>query len=289
MIHVVIGASGYLGSSILSCLANEKHVIATYRTKKEPIANEDWKQLDVGDVASIDSFLSELDADEQYSFYYLAALHHPDKVEEDWQQAWDINITGLSYFVSRLPENSDLIYSSTDNVYGESIDFNAFNELSTLSPVNEYGKQKLLAENIVSSRGFKVVRYCFLIGPSIISKPHFYDVIKQACNTDKGISLMEDSFRSVISFRQASAYTVELMTKFWKIPTGAINIATDEVLTKYEIGLKIVESSKHDRISKISIDDSGIFTAKRPKNVILSNSKLKRLLSLTEIKTDGYL
>ncbi|MDA0110530.1 sugar nucleotide-binding protein [Vibrio sp. La 4.2.2] len=284
MIHVVVGASGYLGSSILSCLSSEEHVIATYRTKKEPIANEEWKQLDVGNLTSIDEFFSELDADEQYTFYYLAALHHPDKVEEDWQLAWDINITGLAYFLSRLPDNSDLIYSSTDNVYGESKNFVALDESSIKNPVNEYGKQKLLAESMVLSRGLKVARYCFLIGPSKISKPHFYDVIIESCISGDGIGLMTDSYRSVISFDKAAEYSVELMKKFYQVDIGPINISSDDVMSKYDIGFKIVDKKYHDKISKISIRNSSVFKAKRPENVILCNDKLKMLLLKDELK-----
>lgn len=279
MIHIIVGASGYLGSSLLNSLASEENVIATYRTKAEPIADEKWVQLDVGNNESIDKFFNELDQDEKYTFYFLAAMHHPDKVEENWKSAWQINVTGLAYFLSKMPKQSDLIYSSTDNVYGESVNFHSYTEESPLNPVNEYGKQKGIAENLVLSRGYKVARYCFLIGPSRISKKHFYDVIVESCNTGQGIDLMNDSYRSIISFDQAASITIELCEKYWKAKLGVINIASDSVMSKFDIGLKIVPNESCHLIRSISFDSQKFFLAKRPKNVLLNNSKLKMLIN----------
>jgi dTDP-4-dehydrorhamnose reductase len=282
MIHVIVGGSGYLGSSLIRTLEG-KNIIATYCSKPSPISNEKWIKLDVGSNSSIDNFFKQLEPSVQYIFYFLAAIHHPDKVESNWESAWNINVTGLAYFLSKIPENSDLVYSSTDNVYGESLDFNVFDEQSILNPVNEYGKQKAIAEKLVIERGYKVARYCFLIGPSKIGKPHFFDIIVDACETGKGIELMNDSYRSVISFNQAANITVKILERFWKKPIGIFNVSSDEVLSKYDLGLRITKPANHNCITPISIEDQKFFEAKRPKNVLLNNSKMKRLLNLKDI------
>ena len=284
MIHVVIGGSGYLGNALLRELdIQDVAIIATYNTSYEVLNNEKWIQLNVGDRESVDSFFECIDNKEKYTFYYLASIHHPDKVEQDWKMAWEVNITGLSYFLSKLPNNADLVYSSTDHVYGESDYFNAFNEDTSLKPVNEYGVQKSVAEKLVLSRGYKVARYCFLIGPSKIKKAHFYDVIVDSCHSGKEIDLLSDSFRSVITFDLASHLTVQLMTEYWKIPLGIFNVSSDAVLSKYTLGLRIVDESLHHLLKPISIKTQLFFIAKRPENVTLNNDKIKKMLNLSRI------
>ena len=287
MIHVVVGGSGYLGNALLRELdIQDVAIIATYNTSYEVLNNEKWIQLNVGNRESIDSFFEYIESDKEYIFYYLASIHHPDKVEQDWKLAWEVNITGLSYFLSKLPKNADFVYSSTDNVYGESDYFNGFDEEASLKPVNEYGVQKSVAEKLVLSRGYKVARYCFLIGPSKIKKPHFYDFILDSCNSGKGVDLMSDSFRSVITFDLASHLTVQLMSEYWKIPLGIFNVSSDVVLSKYTLGLRIVDESLHHLLNPISIKTQSFFISKRPENVTLNNDKIKKMLNLSRIDFD---
>lgn len=285
MKHVVIGASGYLGAYLLNELVDED-VIATARVvpnlnKK----NEHWLPLDISDTCSIDHFFESLtESEDGYMFYFLAALHHPDKVEEDWQSAWAVNVVGLAYFLQQIPNNSDLIYSSTDNVYGESINFNSFSEEDITAPVNEYGKQKLVAEQLVLAKNYNVARYSFLIGPSKTSKPHFYDFICDSWLKSKEITLLNDSFRSAISFSQASLYTVQLAKKYYRQPFGLINISSDEALSKLDVGAAIIGQDVSKVFSPISFNEQSFFVAKRPQNVLLNNSKLKQLLNISQIK-----
>lgn len=285
MINVIIGGSGYLGGYILKHLNGENN-ISTYRTTYESMGNEEWVKLDITNYASIDSFFEQLPSDKKFMFYYLAASHHPDKVEENWFTAWNVNVTSLSYFLSKLPKNSDLIYASTDNVYGESISFHSFNESDVLNPVNEYGNQKKIAESLVLSRKYKVARYSFLIGPSLTSKKHFYDHILECCKSDEGIGLICNSYRNAISFDKAAELTVSICNKFWKENINIINICSDEIVSKFDVGMKMVDSNKRHKITKIKMEDQNIFTAARAKNIIMDNSKLKKLLSLATIKLD---
>lgn len=284
MIHVVIGASGFLGSYLLKELSESK-VIATSRNEVvETISNESWLKLDVSNADSVDSFFNCLpESEDGYIFYYLAAVHHPDKVQENWRMAWQTNVVGLTYFLQRMPANADLIYASTDNVYGESKLFEHFDEASVNSPVNEYGKQKLLAEQIVLAKGYNVARYSFLIGPSIIDKPHFYDFIISSCQSSVTITLMSDSYRSAISFSDAAHFTVQLALRYYKQSFGIVNISSDECLSKYDVGRAIISEKEHDLLKPISFLEQDFFIAKRPQNVLLNNQKLKALLGLKRV------
>ena len=181
--YLIIGASGYLGSYFLKNILEktDSNIIATHNSKPSILNGSiKWFELDVADFVAVNDFCNELKkTDKKLKAVYLSAYHHPDKVEENPKIAWDINVASLDNFLSKAKSNIEsLYYASTDSVYGESIDNHIFSESDLYNPVNRYGRTKAAAEQIVLMHGFSVVRYSLLMGPSIISKRHFFDVIK---------------------------------------------------------------------------------------------------------------
>ena len=221
----------------------------------------------------------------ELGFFYLAACHHPDFVEVNKSTAWHTNVTAYANFLNELPASVDLLYVSTDNVYGESSGLKAFAEQDQTLPLNEYGKQKLVAENLTLSRGHNVVRCSFLIGPAKTSKQHFYDQIVAALRTKQELKLLADSYRSAISFNQVAEFLISLSDKFQGQQYGIVNIGGDKPLTKFDVGSLIAEKENLSvsPLLKIGYDDQIFFKAKRAKDIIIDNRKLKRLLELESI------
>ncbi|MFC1566327.1 sugar nucleotide-binding protein [bacterium] len=290
--YVIIGASGFLGAYFIKNILdrnNEQSIICTHADKPNEnfdSANIDWCELYLTDFDSMDSFIEKINnVNEKINIVYLAAYHHPDKVLENKSLAWDINIVSLAYLINKIKNINTLYYTSSDVVYGQHEDSEKdyfFREDEQLSPINEYGKQKALAEQIVLSYGFNVVRYSFLIGKSLTFKKHFYDHIVDDLNENKSIEMLSDSLRSAISFEQASKVTLDLIEKFGNKQVGIVNIGTDEVLSKYDVALKISELKKMDKknILPIKFADNNFFKEKRAQKVLLDNTKLKQLLDI---------
>lgn len=290
---VIIGASGYLGSYLIKNIINNtnENIIATNNTASENVdsARIKWVKLDISNAENIKSFNENyLQENELYKFIYLAAYHHPDKVEANPSIAWDINVASLDYFLNKIKSKIfSLYYSSTDSVYGESIDNKIFLENSKYNPVNTYGRTKAAAEQIVLMHGFSVIRYSLLMGPSLISKKHFFDVIIESIKKKEYIDMFIDSFRTVISFDMASDYTIKLLQNHYK-PKDILNISGDIALSKYEIALGIANEfnleSKY--LNPISMIEDNSFGSKRAKNTLISNKKLKNILNLDKILYD---
>ncbi len=290
--YLIIGGSGYLGRYIIkNILENTKDdIISTYSTTKPSLDNSrlKWQELNIGDKASVESLHKSVGDD--VKVIYLAAFHHPDKVEENPEFAWEVNIIALANFVNIFHKAKCLYYASTDTVYGECDNNNSFEESSSLSPVNLYGKHKVLAEQITRTKGFNVVRYPFIIGTSLVdNKKHFFDYIKQDVESGKVVEMFKDSYRSTLDFNQCASLLVQLIEKYGSCAEKTINIAGDDVLSKYEVALLMVEKYGLDKslIKPISVKEcNSIFTAKRASTAILDNKKLKNLLNLTQIKLE---
>ena len=287
--YLIIGASGFLGRYCIKNILEKTSdtVVATYSSAVPEFSHPrvQWVQADVRNAQEIDRLNAVLVPDTKV--IYLAAYHHPDKVEENPTLAWDINITALSYAVNHLPGISCFYYASTDTVYGEGEKDKPFTEESPLAPVNRYGAHKVLAEQITLAHGFNVVRFPFIFGPSLVEgRPHFFDKIKQALSDGRSVEMFEDSFRSTLSFNQCAAFLVSLIERYGACEERVINIAADTPMSKYDAAVVLAEKFGLDKtlVKPISIKNTNaIFKARRAETAVLNNSKLKKLLNLKEI------
>lgn len=287
--YLIIGASGFLGRYCLKNVlenTNEK-IIATYSQKCPEFTNPrvEWVSLDVCDTVALKDLAARVD--NTTKIIYLAAFHHPDKVEEFPELAWNINIVALANAVNLFHKAKCFYYSSTDTVYGEGSKNRKFVENDALNPVNLYGVHKALAEKICLAKGFNVVRFPFIFGTSLVeNRPHFFDKIKADLEQGKTVEMFSDSYRSTLSFNQCAYYLVSLIEKFGACPEKIVNIAGDDVISKYDAALALADKYNLDKnlIKPISVNSlNGIFKAKRAASSVLDNGKLKSLLNINEI------
>ncbi len=287
--YLIIGASGFLGRYCLKNVlenTNEK-IIATYSQKCPEFTNPrvEWVSLDVCDTVALKDLSARVD--NTTKIIYLAAFHHPDKVEEFPELAWNINIVALANAVNLFHKAKCFYYSSTDTVYGEGSKNRKFVENDALNPVNLYGVHKALAEKICLAKGFNVVRFPFIFGTSLVeNRPHFFDKIKADLEQGKTVEMFSDSYRSTLSFNQCAYYLVSLIEKFGACPEKIVNIAGDDVMSKYDAAIALADKYNLDKnlIKPISVNSlNGIFKAKRAASSVLDNGKLKSLLNINEI------
>lgn len=287
--YLIIGASGFLGRyCIKNVLENTtEEIIATYSQKCPEFTNPrvEWVSLDVCDTVALKDLAACVD--NTTKIIYLAAFHHPDKVEEFPELAWNINIVALANAVNIFHNAKCLYYASTDTVYGEGSKNRKFVENDALNPVNLYGVHKALAEKICLAKGFNVVRFPFIFGTSLVeNRPHFFDKIKADLEQGKTVEMFSDSYRSTLSFNQCAYYLVSLIEKFGACPEKIVNIAGDDVMSKYDAAIALADKYNLDKnlIKPISVNSlNRIFKAKRAASSVLDNSKLKSLLNITAI------
>ncbi len=292
--YLIIGANGFLGSYILKNILTKtkENIIATARNiEKVTLDNRiHWIACDVTNFKSVDSLCSYLsNIKESLKVVYLASYHNPDLVNKNPHIAWNVNVTCFSYFLNKLENVKCFFYPSSDSVYGESINRYHFNEHDSLNPVNLYGTQKVVAEQLVLGYGYNIVRYPFLIAPSLSPiKKHFYDVIVDTLNKNKSFELFSDSYRSTIHFNQAADILIKLMESSIEIPK-IINICGDEDLSKYDVGILIADKLgiNKEKIIPISVNNpNDIFKTKRASSTLMDNTLVKKLLSLKKIKLE---
>ena len=291
-IFLIIGANGYLGSYLIRAVKEKTGdtVMATARRHLEPDPGtaESWISCDITDRKAVDELAAHMKAiGEEYYVIVCAACHQPEAVEKNPRLAWDINVTALSYLLNRLENVKDLYYPSTDSVYGQSVGQQRFVEEDRPAPVNTYGRQKVVAESLVLGYGYHVVRFPFLIGPSLApGKEHFYDRIVTSLTNGQPVEMFADSYRSSLDFATAAGCMIDLMTCGKQVP-AIVNICGDDDLSKYDIGKMIAGKlgAAQELIRPVFFhSDQGIFNVKRAQSTLMDNTRMKDLLGLRQVK-----
>ncbi|MBQ7276493.1 MAG: sugar nucleotide-binding protein [Bacilli bacterium] len=285
--YLIVGANGFLGSYLIkNILDNTNDIIVGAGIGVKNCRNTNritWVECNITDDESVDALLSIVDKN-NLKIIYLAAYHRPDDVEKNKTLAWNINVTCLSKFINKVDFATCLYYASTDSVYGNSINNYHFKEGDSLNPVNFYGHNKCVAEAIVVHRGRNVVRFPFLISPSLAGKKHFYDEIVETVKSGNLIEMFKDSYRSSLSFDNASYLLVQLIEK--GNTSSIVNICGDSDLSKYDVALKIAEIEGLDKslIIPVSINKTQKnFVTKRADSTLMDNSLLKEILGVSNI------
>ena len=284
--YSIIGANGYLGSYIKKVILEETNEDLICVDKNVPEKETEnrvrWINCDITDRVSVDMVLDELSKHEDLKIVYLAAYHNPDMVEKNPELAWNINVTSLSYFINKASFAKEIYYPSTDSVYGESENFYHFRENDPLNPVNIYGHNKCAAEAILVHKGRNVVRFPFLISPSLAGKPHFYDRIVESLKNNEPFDMYEDSYRSSLSFENAARLLIALIEKGNREPI--VNVCGDKDLSKYDVGLLVAEREGLDpklivpvKMGEITVEG---FVTKRATSTLMDNTLLKEVLGL---------
>ncbi len=280
---ILVVGCGYLGSYVVKNALEStcERVIATVRdvNNAPEIQGVEFFRLDITSEDDIKA-LYEHTKNERLTVFYFSACHNIDFVFENPQEAEKINCRGLESFLEIMVNIDKLFFASTDCVYGENGDLPLLGENAPLMPVNEYGKQKIKAEKIVISKGFTVTRLPFMMGPSLLKKPHFYDRICSQLKNGEAVEMVDGLYRSVLTYDKTAKYLLELSKKD-KLPP-AINVCGDKGLSKYEIGCMIAEEIGADKslVRRLTEEQGRKFFKDRRSSVsVMDNSLLKSLLA----------
>lgn len=281
--YCIVGANGYLGAYMRKAILEmtEEDILCADLKIGEDSDRVKWHECDITDRNSVDGLVDLLKGYENVKIIYLAAYHNPDLVEQNREFAWNVNVTSLSYFINKVAFAKEIYYPSTDSVYGESENFYHFKESDPLNPVNFYGHNKCAAEAILVHSDRNVVRFPFLISPSLAGKPHFYDRIVESLRNNEPFEMYEDSYRSSLSFENAARLTIALLEKGNR--HQIVNVCGDKDLSKYDVGIILAEREGLDPklIVPITMDKTvDGFTTKRATSTLMDNSLLKEILGL---------
>lgn len=287
--YVVIGAGGFLGSQIIkSILENtDKKVLASARSENFFGFGNERVVPCIGDVSDknyLDRLIREINNIENADIVYTVACHNIDFVAELPEIAAKMNIEIPQYFTGKLKNFNKLFFTSSDTVYGDRSS-HLFSENDELCPISIYGRQKAEGERIFNSVGGSALRLPLMFSRSVApAKKHFCDIVCENLINGKEIQLSTGFLRSALDYKTVADIILRLCD-LPEIPEK-LNIAGDESLSKYDLGLMIAEKLSADKELIIPTKSWGEFKtgAERADCTLLDNSLLKKILDIDSIR-----
>lgn len=173
---------------------------------------------------------------------HLAAETDVDLCERRPNVAWTKNYLSVMVLADLCRSAMvPLVFVSTSNVFGAE-GRASYNELDSPSPVNYYGKSKMLAEAYIRKTvdSHVIIRSGWMIGGGPERDKKFVGkIIKQIRDGAREISAVSDRYGSV-------TYARDLATLIWSLVSrkkyGTYHFASFTSCTRFDIAKRIVES-----------------------------------------------
>ena len=236
---LLTGSNGFIGQKLLEKLLLEPafEVLAFSKGENRHHNNEGYHYID-GDVCNesqLNTVFSEFNPD---IVIHTVALANVDTCEKDVSECRKVNVDPIKTFVLLAQEHNfhfiqlstDFIFDGQDGPYAEDAKPN---------PLNEYGKSKLEAEQLLESSKMKwsVVRTILVYGtPHQKTRSNLILWVKNSLEQGKEIKVVTNHFRMPTLVEDL---VDAMITIIQKGKTGVYHICGNELLSVYEIAQEV--------------------------------------------------
>ena len=262
---LVTGNNGFLASRFIE-FYKDKYEIISFNKSDLDISNE-FKVYNIFKENKFDIVV------------HLAAISDTGKCQSNPNLAKEINLQGSINIAKGCElKKSTLVFSSSNQVYSGNKKEGPYSEEIIIEPNTIYAQSKYNAENEIKNilDNYYNLRLTWLFSMPERNKKVNTNIITNILNSTlkkQPINLSINEFRGM-------TYVYEVIENFEKlieIPFGNYNYGSENNLSTYEIGKKVLENiGLENRIEDIIIKDTERFKDKK-RDLRISNSKLKKL------------
>tara|TARA_A100001015_G_scaffold259476_1_gene303454 strand:+ start:1805 stop:2722 length:918 start_codon:yes stop_codon:yes gene_type:complete len=271
---LITGSTGLFGINFYN-YSNQNNVYYLIHKKKLKLKNSVYINLNSND--KIYNFLKKKKIN---TVLHAASSTNIDKIEKNKKTSFTNIFTiskKLAEVCSRL--NIKLVYISTDQLFDGSK--KKYSENSKTNPLNYYGYLKKKTEECVIKLSKKnlIIRTNFF-GFGTNYRKSFSDFILDNLKNSNYIKLVSDAYFSPVYVKTCIKLILKLIHSNAK---GIYNISCDQKISKFDFGVKVSKKLKLNKkfILKSLLEDLNM--VKRPKNMCLTNHKIKNKLNIKHI------
>lgn len=238
---LITGSNGLLGQSLLSLLLEGKNkfeVIGLSLGKNRSGRDDfEYRSIDVTSESLLKENVLEIHPD---VIINTAAMTQVDACEEHQQECDALNIGVVQSLISVAAQiNAHVIHLSTDFIFDGKK--GNYKETDAPNPISYYGRSKLKSEEILidSKIEYTILRTILVYGKvQGMSRNNIVLWVKEQLENKQEITLVEDQFRSP-TYVENLALACKISME--KKALGIYHIASDSLLSIYEIGQQIAE------------------------------------------------
>jgi dTDP-4-dehydrorhamnose reductase len=188
---LLLGATSILGFNLARLFSNAV-VPFTSPGNTSPVVQQ-WPLLNLEDPEWVKMIFDQYQPE---ILLYCHAVCDVPKCEGDTEWAFEMNVRHLERVLKALPQQTRMIYVSSDHVFGGN---GTYDEQSTPCPISAYGKTRENAERLAFERPESlVIRMGLAIGPSPNGRSGHLDWLRYRKQRQLPITIVEDEYRSVV-------------------------------------------------------------------------------------------
>ena len=265
---LIIGGASILSNYLISDLKENFEVYLLFNKRKKIISKTKKIDLDFNKKKDLNKI--------SYLKFFLiincAAITDVDYCEKNYLKCLNSNFFLVKKIVDEIKNTkTKFVQISTDQLF---ISKNKFiKEIEPPKPLNNYAKSKFLAEKYITNnlKKFFIIRTNFF-GWGLNYKKTFSDNIIINLQKKRKIKVLTDvNFNPILLNDLSKIIKKMIKTDHY----GIFNVCSNEKLSKIDLAKKI--ANKFNLTKKLIIPiKRSISKTKRPKNMVLSNNKLKR-------------
>jgi UDP-4-amino-4,6-dideoxy-N-acetyl-beta-L-altrosamine transaminase/dTDP-4-dehydrorhamnose reductase len=281
---LITGGSGLLAVNWALSVCNHYAVTLLLHHRKISLSGIN---TDVASLNSLSECLSVLEKHQPDIVIHTAGLTDVEECESNLDLAQEVNVDlAKNIAIACSDQDVKLVHISTDHL------FSGNHELATeetkVNPANNYAKTKLQGEQqaLENCKDALIIRTNFF-GWGAKYRQSFSDFILNKLRNNEQIDLFSDVFFTPILVSELSKKVHQLINANF---SGVFNVVGSERVSKYEFGIKLANYFNLDvgLINAVSIDDKSNLV-KRPKDMSLSNTKLRQKLNCEVASLDEQL
>lgn len=261
---LVTGSNGQLGSEIRN-ISNDYKQFDFYFTNRD--------SLNICDYSNVKNFV---ESNKIEAIINCAAYTQVDKAENDRENAFKVNSTGVSNLVQVSEEhNAKLIHVSTDYVF-DGTNHSPFKETDATSPLGVYGSSKLEGEKFLVNSNVNgvVIRTSWLYSKF---GANFVKTMMRLGRERDSLDVISDQIGSPTNARDLAVSCLEILSKNTKLNTNGhiYHFSNEGVASWFDFARAIMELSGIScRVNPIETKDYPT-PATRPSYSVLNKSKIK--------------
>lgn len=265
---LITGASGFLGWNCCRIAGKNYEVTGLYNSRQCTVPGVKYIQCDISDTGKLGKIISEINPS---IIIHTAAISAPNRCQEEQAFSWRINVEA-SEEIARICKkwSIKLVFTSSDQIF--SGNEGPYKEDSLATPVNIYGQQKAEAERLIMKvcPNAAICRMPLMYGDAPVGATSFIIPWLELFRKGTPVKLFTDELRTPVSAQDAVwglLFAAEKMN-------GIIHLGGKEILSRYEMGIKLAEAAGLDNHCIQACKQQEIkMAAPRPLDVSLDSSK----------------
>jgi len=272
---LITGLSGFVGTYVGVAASNQFEIFGTYNNNLPSIKNLSGSmKVDLTDKKTVFNCIEKIKPD---IVIHAAGTKNVNYCETHPEYAFESHVVSTRNLVDALHGSSaPLIYISTDCVFDGIKEF--YSENDETSPVNQYGKVKLIAEEYIkqNTSNYLVVRISLMFGWTVGEQLSntVQDVILNL-RKNNTITLSQTSYNTPLYARDACQIIIELVKN--NTYNGVVHLAGNTRLSRYELGITTAKMFSFDEKLIIPTTEN---LPNRPVNSCLSMNYIPQKLGL---------